>query len=123
MQFNDVQLQYESLRDEIDDAIQRTLAGGRYILGPTMVAFEDEFARYTRTGEGIGVGSGTDALSIALQAFGVGRGDEVLVPAISAAATAMAGASIGAKPVFVDVSVEDFNIDSGQGLERRTSRK
>ncbi len=122
MQFNDVQLQYESLRDEIDSAIGRTLTGGRYILGPASLAFEDEFARYTRTAEGIGVGSGTDALSIALRALDIGPGDEVLVPAISAAATAMAVASIGAKPVFVDVSVEDFNIDPTQCLERKTSR-
>lgn len=122
MQFNDVQLQYESLRDEIDSAIQSTLRHGRYILGSTVVAFEDEFARYTKTAEGIGVGSGTDALSIALRAFGVKGGDEVLVPAISAAATAMAVASIGAKPVFVDVSAEDYNIDPAQCLERKTSR-
>jgi dTDP-4-amino-4,6-dideoxygalactose transaminase len=122
MQFNDVQLQYESLRDEIDSAIQSTLRTGRYILGSLVGHFEDEFARYTKTAEGIGVGSGTDALSIALRAFGVNRGDEVLVPAISAGATAMAVASIGAKPVFVDVSAEDYTIDPAQCLERKTSR-
>ena len=122
MQFNDVQLQYESLRDEIDAAIQQTLASGRYIFGPSMTAFEEEFARYTRAADAIAVGSGTDALTIALRAFGVRRGDEVLVPAISAAATAMAVAAAEAKPVFVDVSPEDFNMDPALCMERKTSR-
>lgn len=122
MDFNDVRLQYESLRDEIDGAIRGVLAGGRYILGPAMVAFEDEFARYCRAADGIAVGSGTDALTIALRALGVGPGDEVLVPAMSAAATAMAATELGAKPVFVDISPEDFNIDPALCLERKTAR-
>jgi len=122
MDFNDVRLQYESLRDEIDGAVRDVLAGGRYILGPAMVAFEDEFARYTRTAEAVAVGSGTDALTIALRALDVEPGDEVLVPSISAAATAMAVTAIGAKPVFVDVSSDDFNIDPALCLERKTAR-
>src|SRR5215468_7652847 len=122
MQFNDVQLQYESLRDEIDAAVQGVLAGGRYIFGPAMAAFEEEFARYTRSADAIAVGSGTDALTIALKALGVRHGDEVLVPAISAAATAMAVAAAGAKPVFVDISPDDFTIDPAQCLERKTAR-
>jgi dTDP-4-amino-4,6-dideoxygalactose transaminase len=122
MQFNDVQLQYESLRDEIDAAIRQALASGRYIFGPSMTAFEEEFARYTRSADAIAVGSGTDALTIALRALGVRRGDEVLVPAISAAATAMAVTAAEAKPVFVDVSPEDFNMDPALCLERKTSR-
>jgi dTDP-3-amino-3,4,6-trideoxy-alpha-D-glucose transaminase len=122
MQFNDVRLQYESLRDEIDRAIASVLTGGRYILGPAVATFEDEFARYTRTVEGISVASGTDALTIALRAFGVRPGDEVLVPAVSAAATAMSVAAMGAKPVFVDISLDDFHIDPVQCLERKTAR-
>src|SRR5262245_49464803 len=114
MEFNDVRLQYESLRDEIDGAIGGILSAGRYIFGPATTAFEEEFARYTRTAEGIAVASGTDALVIALRAFGIGAGDEVLVPAVSAPATAMAVALAGAKPVFVDVSLDDFNIDPAQ---------
>jgi dTDP-3-amino-3,4,6-trideoxy-alpha-D-glucose transaminase len=120
--FNDVQLQYESLRDDIDRVVQQVLAGGRYIFGPAMRAFEEEFARYIRAAEGIAVGSGTDALIIGLRALGVGPGDEVLIPALSAAATAMAVTAAGAKPVFVDVSPEDFNIVPEQCLERKTSR-
>ena len=122
MYFNDVRLQYESLRDEIDSAIRDVLTRGRYILGPAVEAFEDEFARYNRAAEAISVASGTDALAIALRALGVHPGDEVLVPAVSAAATAMAVASIGAKPIFVDISPDDFNIDPEQCLERKTRR-
>jgi dTDP-4-amino-4,6-dideoxygalactose transaminase len=120
--FNDVQLQYESLRDEIDRAIGDVLASGRYILGPRVLAFEEEFARYIRVAEAIGVGSGTDALTISLRALGVRPGDEVLVPAVSAPATAMAVATIGAKPVFVDISPDDFTIDPSQCFERKTAR-
>jgi len=122
MHFNDVRLQYESLQDEIDGAIRDVLLSGRYILGPMTLAFEEEFARYTRTAEAVAVASGTDALTIALRALDVGPGDEVLVPAISAAATAMAVAMAGAIPVFVDVSLDDFNIDPAQALERKTAR-
>jgi dTDP-4-amino-4,6-dideoxygalactose transaminase len=120
--FNDVRLRYESLRDEIDTVIREVLGSNRYILGPAMQAFEEAFAQYCGTADGIAVASGTDALSIALRAFGVQRGDEVIVPAVSAAATAMAVAQIGAKPVFADVSLDDFNIDPASCLERRTAR-
>jgi len=119
MDFNDVRLRYESLSDEIDDAIRGVLSGGRYILGPAVEAFEDEFARYCGTAKGIGVGSGTDALKIGLRAIGVRPGDEVLVPALTAPATAIAVAAIGARPVFVDVSLTDFNILPDETLRGR----
>ena len=122
MEFNDVRLQYESLRDEIDGAVLQVLANGRYILGPSVQAFEDEFSRYCRAANGIAVGSGTDALTIGLRAMGVEAGDEVLVPAVSAAATAMAAVAVGAKPIFVDISPDDFNIDPALALDRKTSR-
>lgn len=122
MEFNDVRLQYESLRDEIDDAIREVLNAGRYILGPVTSAFEQGFARYCRAEDGIAVGSGTDALAIALRAFGVRPGDEVIVPAVSAAATAMAVTQIGGKPVFADISAEDFNIDPSSCFDRKTAR-
>jgi dTDP-4-amino-4,6-dideoxygalactose transaminase len=110
------------LRDDIDHAIRQVLSDGRYVLGPAVQAFEDEFARYCGAANGIGVGSGTEALTIGLRAIGVRSGDEVLVPAVSAAATAMAVTAIGAKPVFVDVSLDDFNIIPEQCLEKKTSR-
>jgi dTDP-4-amino-4,6-dideoxygalactose transaminase len=122
MEFNDVRLRYESLHEEIDAAIRSVLESGRFILGPAVRRFEEAFARYCGTDEGIGVASGTSALTIGLRAIGIRPGDEVLVPAISAAATAMAVSVMGAKPVFVDVSPEDFNISPEQCFQTRTSR-
>src|SRR5436305_10439807 len=122
MDFNDVRLQYEALRDEIDGAMREVLGGGRYILGPAVASFEDAFARYCRAQDAIAVASGTDALVIALHSLGVGPGDEVLVPAVSAAATAMAVTQLRAKPIFVDISPGDFTIDPAGCQERRSSR-
>src|SRR5215471_15638000 len=122
MEFNDVRLQYDLLRDEIDAAVASTLTSGRYILGPAVRRFEEAFAQYCGVSHGIGVANGTDAISIGLQALGVRPRDEVLVPAISASATAMAVTQIGAIPVFVDVSATDFMMDPSVAADRMTSR-
>jgi dTDP-3-amino-3,4,6-trideoxy-alpha-D-glucose transaminase len=122
VEFNDVRLQYEQLSEEIDAAISGVLSSGRYILGPAVEAFEEEFARYCRSASGIGVASGTDALRIALAAVGIRAGDEVLVPAVSAAGTAMAVTQLGAIPVFVDIHPEDFTMDPADAMEKRSSR-
>ena len=103
MEFNDIRLQYEELSNEIQSAITQVLSSGRYILGPVGQAFEADFARYCGVSRGVGVASGTDALRIGLSAIGVRPGDEVLVPAVSAAATAMAVVQLHARPVFVDI--------------------
>jgi len=122
MEFNDVRLQYEQLSSEIEAATTRVLSSGRYILGPTLQTFEGEFAAYCRCTSGIGVASGTDALRIALVAAGVRAGDEVLVPAVSAAATAMAVTQLHAVPVFVDIDPDDFTMDPSDALEKKSSR-
>jgi dTDP-4-amino-4,6-dideoxygalactose transaminase len=122
IEFNDVRLQYENLSDEINAAIGGVLASGRYILGPVVEAFEEEFARYCKCASGIGVASGTDALRIALTAAGVRPGDEVLVPAVSAAATAMAVTQLRAVPVFVDIDPEDFTMSPADAMEKKSSR-
>jgi dTDP-4-amino-4,6-dideoxygalactose transaminase len=122
MEFNDVRLRYENLRWDMDEAIRQVLRDGRYILGPSVQALEREFSLYCGAADAVAVGSGTDALSIALRAIHLEQGDEVLVPAVSAAATAMAVVLAGAIPVFVDVSPDDFNMDPVQCGERRTSR-
>ena len=111
LEFNDVRLQYEQLKKEIDAAATQVLAGGRYILGKAVQSFEENFARYCGAASGIGVASGTDALKIGLAALKIGPGDEVLVPAVSAPATAMAVAVLRAKPVFVDIRPDDFTMD------------
>ncbi len=122
MEFNDVRLQYGLLRNELDSVIGQVFESGRYILGPAVEHFEEEFARYCRAANGIAVGSATSALSIGLRAVGVEPGDEVLVPAVSAPATAMAVALIGARPVFADISPDDFMMDPAIAQELATRR-
>jgi len=95
--------QYAAHREEIRDAIDRVLEGDRYILGPEVAAFEKEFAAYCGVSEGIGVGSGTEALHLALRAIGIGRADEVITVSHTAVATAVAIRLCGATPVFVDI--------------------
>jgi len=90
-------------RSEIDQAIRRVFARGRFILGEEVESFETEFARYLGVQHVIGVSSGTQALSFALTAVGVQPGDEVITVSMTFAATALAITAIGAKPVFVDV--------------------
>ena len=98
-------------RDEIDAAIARVLAAGRYILGDEVAAFEHEFAAYLGGGECIGVASGTDALHLALRAAGVGSGDVVITAANSAVATAAAIEMAGAAIAFADVDDETLTLD------------
>lgn len=103
--------QYVAHREEIDAAIARVCANGRYILGPEVEAFEKEFAAYCGVEHAIGVGSGTEALHIALTAAGIGKGDEVITTAHTAVATAAAIRLAGATPVFVDIDPETYAID------------
>jgi dTDP-4-amino-4,6-dideoxygalactose transaminase len=91
-------------------------------LGPAVEHFEEEFARFCGASTGVGVASATDALRIGLAAFGVRAGDEVLVPAVSAAATAMAVAQLRATPVFVDIRNDDFTMDPADAGAKRTRR-
>jgi dTDP-4-amino-4,6-dideoxygalactose transaminase len=96
------------LRAEIDAAIGRVLDGAKFILGPEVAAFEQEFAEYCGARHAIGVANGTDALTIALRALGVGPGDEVVVPSFTFYASAEAIPPTGATPVFCDVDPETF---------------
>jgi dTDP-3-amino-3,4,6-trideoxy-alpha-D-glucose transaminase len=104
----DTKTPLEPLRDRIRAAIDGVLEDGRFILGPNVAAFEDEFARYTGAAHAIGVANGTDALTIALRAMGVGPGDEVVVPSFTFYASAEAIPPTGATPVFCDVDPETF---------------
>src|ERR1700748_4002619 len=91
------------LQDEIRDRVGAVIARGAFILGPEVEAFEREFAEYLGVRHVIGVGNGTDAITIALRALGVAPGDEVVVPSFTFYATAEAVAEFGATPVFCDV--------------------
>src|SRR3954452_979934 len=96
------------LRGEFDEAIAGVVDGAQFILGPNVSAFEHEFAGYCGVGHAIGVGNGTDAITLALKALGVGPGDDVVVPSFTFYASAEAIPPTGATPVFCDVDPETF---------------
>ena len=96
------------LRPQLREAIDRVLDSERYILGEEVAAFEREFADYCGTAHAVGVANGTDAITIALRAMGVGPGDEVVVPSFTFYASAEAIPSTGATPVFCDIDPRTF---------------
>ncbi len=110
------QAQYLTHQTEIDAAIRRVLDKGWYILGAEVAAFEAEFAAYIGAAQAIGVGSGTEALHLALRACGIGSGDEVITVAHTAVATVAAIELAGATPVLVDIEPDFFTL-SPQRLE------
>src|SRR5262249_32417408 len=107
----DLKAQFEPLREEIMQAIAGVLDGMHLFLGPQQRAFEEEFARYCRTAEAIGISNGTDAIELALRALGIGAGDEVLTQPNSFIATAEAISAVGATPTFVDVDPRTSTLD------------
>jgi dTDP-4-amino-4,6-dideoxygalactose transaminase len=96
---------------DIEAAIARVVARGWFVLGPEVEAFEAEFAAASGARHAVGVGSGTDALTLLLRAADVGPGDDVIVPAFTAAFTALAVVAAGARPVFADVEPERLTLD------------
>ncbi len=118
----DLRAQYQSIKPEIDEAIQRVLDGGQFILGPEVEALEREIAAYCGTTHAVAVASGTDALELSLRAFGIGPGDEVITTAFSFFATAEAIIAVGAVPVFVDIEPVTYNLDPTAVAARVTPR-
>ena len=102
---------HTQLRKEMLEAFEKCYEGGWFIQGEEYRAFEKEFADYCGTSFSIGVGNGLDAISLSLQALGIGKGDEVIVPAHTFIATVLAIRYVGAKPVLCDISMETYNID------------
>jgi dTDP-4-amino-4,6-dideoxygalactose transaminase len=98
----------EPYHDRLSEALDRVARSGQYILGPEVEAFEEEFARYIGVRHCVGVANGTDALTIALRALGVGPGDEVVMPSFTFYATAEAALVLGAQPAFCDIDPETF---------------
>ena len=109
--FLDLTRQYKRIEEEILLAQKRVLEKGHFILGEEVSTFEEEFARYCGVPYGVGVGSGTDALYLALRAAGIGEGDEVITVSHSFIATAFAISLTGAKPVFVDIDPTIYTMD------------
>lgn len=118
----DLRAQYAQLKPAIDEAVQRVLASGQYVMGEDVVQLERELARDCELAEAVGVSSGTDALLAALWAAGVGPGDEVVTPAFSFFAPAGAIARLGATPVFADIDPVTLNLAQDSALARVSAK-
>ncbi|RPK83969.1 DegT/DnrJ/EryC1/StrS family aminotransferase [Streptomyces sp. ADI98-10] len=106
--------EYQKEKDDVLGAVEQVFGSGQLVLGESVRGFEEEFARYHGARFCTGVDNGTNALKLALEALGVGPGDEVITVSNTAAPTVVAIVSTGATPVFVDVREEDFLIDTDQ---------
>lgn len=120
--FLDLRAPYRELKAELDDAVQRVLASGWYVLGPEVEAFEEAYADYCGAKHAVAVANGLDALHLALRAMGVGEGDEVVVPSNTYIATWLAVSQCGATPVPVEPDPRTYNLDPDQVEEALTPR-
>jgi len=118
----DLKQQYATIKDEVLRVTEEVYESQAFILGKRVDDFERDFAKYCESQHCVAVSSGTDALLIALMILGVGPGDEVIVPAYSFFATAGVVDRLGATPVFVDIRLDDYNIDINQ-IERRITNR
>lgn len=118
----DVNAQNHALTEKLREAFDRVLASGQFIMGPDVLAFEQECSAMLGVKHAITCSSGTDALVMALMALGLGPGDEVILPTFTFFATAGSVARVGATPVFVDVCPICFNIDAEKAAAKITSR-
>ena len=107
----DLKGQYEQVRAEVEPAVLKQMAEQAFVLGPTVENFENNIAKYGQVNHAIGMSSGTDALLCALMAYGIGPGDEVIIPTFTFFATAGVVSRTGATPVFADIDPKTFNID------------
>lgn len=109
--FVDLKAQYLSIKGEIDEAIQHVLETTQFIGGKIVKDFEQSFAEYVGAEHCVSCANGTDSLEMALQALGVGKGDEVIVPALTWISSAEAVNNVGAEPVFVDILTDEFTMN------------
>ena len=117
MEFRDLKKQYQVLRGDIDRAVLDVMAGGAYIMGPQVKELEKQLAEYVGVKHCLTCANGTDALTLALKAWGIGPGDAVFVPDFTFFSSAEVVSLEGATPVFVDVHEDTFNLDAAD-LER-----
>ncbi len=111
VEFIDFSEQYHTIKAEIDVGLKKVFEKGNFILGQEAKDFENEFAKYCETKYAVGVNSGTDALYLAVSALDIDVGDEVILPTFTFIATALCISYTGAKPVFVDVEEDTYNLD------------
>ncbi|MCA9217242.1 MAG: DegT/DnrJ/EryC1/StrS family aminotransferase [Planctomycetales bacterium] len=122
MPFIDLATQQSNIKTQIDDAIQRVLAHGKYIMGPEVQELEERLAEYVGVSHCISCSSGTDSLLIAMMALGIGTGDEVITVPYTWISTAEMIALLGAKPVFVDIDESSLNMDPQRLTDAITPR-
>jgi dTDP-4-amino-4,6-dideoxygalactose transaminase len=122
IKFLDLHSQYESIKNEIDLAIESVLQSSNYVLGPEVLAFESEFSKRHNVEYAVAVNSGTSALHLALMAVGVGPGDEVITTPMTFIATSAAIAYTGARPIFVDIDERSMTIDV-EKIEEKITKK
>ena len=118
----DMKSPYQELKPELDEAYQRVMESGWYIMGEELEAFEAEFSAYCNVNHCIGVGNGLEALHLLLRAYGIGTGDEVIVPANTYIATWLAVSYTGATPVPVEPDIRVYNLDPLRVEEAITPR-
>jgi len=109
--FLDLKAQYQTIREQVLSSIEQVLESSEFILGPNVSVFEQEVAKYLGVKHAIGVGNGTDALVLILDALGIGPGDEVITTPMTFCSTVNVIEQVGARPVLVDVEPDTLNID------------
>jgi dTDP-4-amino-4,6-dideoxygalactose transaminase len=120
--FVDLKAQYNSIKDEIDEAIQKVLNTTSFIMGEELIKFEEEFAPFCNTKYAIGVANGSDALVLALRACGIGKGDEVITVPHTFISTTEAITHVGGKIIFVDINPKTYTIDVSKIEEKITEK-
>ena len=118
----DLKVQYTTIKQEVDDAIQSVIDETAFVKGRYVKAFEESFAKKNGVNHCVGVANGTDAIYISLRALGIGKGDEVITTAFSWISTAETIEQTGATPVFVDIHPDTYNIDVSKIEEKITSK-
>jgi len=118
----DISRQHQALEREIAAAMVKVCSSGKFILGPDVIELEAATAKYCEAKHAISCASGSDALLLALMAFDIGPGDEVICPSYTFFATASAVARLGATPIFVDIDPKTFNLDVGLVADEITPR-
>ncbi len=118
----DLKTQYHHIQSEIDEAIKRVLEESAFIMGPDVKKLEEEMAQFCQIRHAIAVGSGTEALHVALLSSGIGPGDEVIVPTFTFVATAEVVSLVGARPVFADIDAGTYNINPKDVAKKITAK-
>jgi dTDP-4-amino-4,6-dideoxygalactose transaminase len=118
----DLKVQYTTIKQEVDDAIQSVIDETAFVKGHYVKAFEESFAKKNGVHHCVGVANGTDAIYISLRALGIGKGDEVITTAFSWVSTAETIQQTGATPLFVDINPDTYNIDVSKIEEKITSK-